>query len=114
MGYLKLVANPADMLSLNRVVNSPKRGIGAVTVNKFLSFANANHYNVLEAMDNIGASTISTRPASKLSDFGSKLRDAIKFSKDHTVTGLTEKKFLRILIIPVRLKPHTRLKPIHV
>ncbi len=91
MGYLKLVANPADMLSLNRVVNSPKRGIGAVTVNKFLSFANANHYNVLEAMDNIGASTISTRPASKLSDFGSKLRDAIKFSKDHTVTGLTEK-----------------------
>lgn len=91
MAYLKLVANPADTMSLNRIINTPKRGIGAATVDKLLAFADENHFNALEAMDNVGMSTISNRAASKLSDFGAKLHDAINFAKNHSVTGLTEK-----------------------
>ncbi|GAA3627766.1 DNA helicase PcrA [Lactobacillus hamsteri] len=91
MAYLKLVANPADTMSLNRIINTPKRGIGVATVDKLFAFADENHFNTLEAMDNVGMSTISNRAASKLSDFGTKLHDAINFAKDHSVTGLTEK-----------------------
>lgn len=91
MSYLKLVSNPADTMSLNRIINTPKRGIGAATVDKLLAFANENDLNALEAMDQVGMSTISNRAAQKLSDFAAKLHDAINFAKDHSVTGLTEK-----------------------
>lgn len=91
MSYLKLVSNPADTMSLNRIINTPKRGIGAATVEKLMAFANDNNLNALEAMDQVAMSTISSRAAKKLSDFAAKLHDAINFAKEHSVTGLTEK-----------------------
>lgn len=91
MAYLKLVANPSDTMSLNRIINTPKRGIGAATVDKLLAFADENNFDALKAMDNVAMSSISTRAAAKLSDFATKLHDAINFAKDHSVTGLTEK-----------------------
>ncbi|TSO26733.1 DNA helicase PcrA [Lactobacillus sp. LL6] len=91
LAYLKLVANPADTMSLNRIINTPKRGIGVASVDRLLSFANSNGFNALEAMDRVGMSDVSTRAAMKMNDFASKLHDAIAFSKNHTVTGLTEK-----------------------
>jgi len=39
LAYLRLVANPADELSLLRVINVPPRGIGATTVKKALAIA---------------------------------------------------------------------------
>lgn len=91
MAYLKLVANPADTMSFNRIVNTPKRGIGAATVDKLLAFADEHHYSIIEAMDNVELSTIATRTAHKLKDFALKLYDAIAYAQEHTVTGLTEK-----------------------
>lgn len=91
MAYLKLVANPADTMSFNRIVNTPKRGIGAATVDKLLAFADEHQYSIVEAMDNVELSTIATRTAHKLKDFALKLHDAIAYAKEHTVTGLTEK-----------------------
>ena len=91
LAYLKLVANPADTMSLNRIINTPKRGIGVASVDRLIAFANSNGFNALEAMDRVGMSDVSTRAAIKMSDFASKLHDAIAFSKTHSVTGLTEK-----------------------
>lgn len=91
MSYLKLIANPADTMSLNRIINTPKRGIGAATVDKLLAFADEKQINALEAMDNVDESTISTRAATKLKDFAAKLHDAIAYAQNNSVTGLTEK-----------------------
>lgn len=91
MSYLKLIANPADTMSLNRIINTPKRGIGAATVDKLLAFADEKQINALEAMDNVDQSTISTRAAAKLKDFAVKLHDAIAYAQNNSVTGLTEK-----------------------
>lgn len=91
MSYLKLIANPADTMSLNRIINTPKRGIGAATVDKLLAFADEKQINALEAMDNVDQSTISTRAAAKLKEFAVKLHDAIAYAQNNSVTGLTEK-----------------------
>jgi DNA helicase-2/ATP-dependent DNA helicase PcrA len=93
LAYLRLVANPADTMSLNRIVNTPKRGIGAASIAKLLAFADLNHYNALNAMLNVKASSISSRSANNLLDFGQKLRAAIAYAQDqeHSVTGLTQK-----------------------
>ena len=91
MAYLKLVANPSDSMSFNRIINTPKRGIGPVSVRRFMDFARDNNLSILKAFDHISMSGVTARAAARLSDFGAKLRDAINFAKDHTVTGLTEK-----------------------
>lgn len=91
MAYLKLVANPNDSMSFNRIINTPKRGIGGVSVEKFTNFAQDNDLSLLEAFDHLNMTGLTARAAAKLSDFGAKLRDAIAYAKDHSVTGLTEK-----------------------
>jgi DNA helicase-2/ATP-dependent DNA helicase PcrA len=40
VAYLSLLANPADAMSLARVINSPRRGIGQTTQARLLSYAN--------------------------------------------------------------------------
>ena len=40
VAYLSLLANPADAISLGRVINSPRRGIGQTTQARLLSYAN--------------------------------------------------------------------------
>ena len=91
MAYLKLVANPSDSMSFNRIINTPKRGIGPVSVRRFMDFARDNNLSILGAFDHLNMSGVTARAAAKLIDFGAKLRDAINFAKDHSVTGLTEK-----------------------
>lgn len=39
IAYLRVIANPADDISLKRIINTPKRGIGAVTLEKLEALA---------------------------------------------------------------------------
>ncbi len=59
VAYLKAVANPADEVSLKRILNVPKRGIGDTSVSKLDAFA-AMHgytfYQALERADDAGVS----------------------------------------------------------
>lgn len=42
MAYLRLINNPVDDISLQRIINVPKRSIGETTVSKIQEFANDN------------------------------------------------------------------------
>lgn len=91
LAYLKLIANPADSMSLNRIINTPKRGIGPTTMAKFMGFAQEHNFTMLEAFQNLDLAPITGRARTTLKEFGANFEDALKFSKDHSVTGLTEK-----------------------
>ena len=43
IAYLRIIQNPNDIVSLERVVNEPPRGIGKVTLKKWLDFAKNQH-----------------------------------------------------------------------
>ena len=49
MAYLKLVVNPADDVACARVINTPRRGIGATSVEKIRAFAAQNRLSFFEA-----------------------------------------------------------------
>jgi DNA helicase-2/ATP-dependent DNA helicase PcrA len=50
MAYLVSVANPADVLALRRILNTPKRGIGPATETALANFAEAHGVTFREAM----------------------------------------------------------------
>ncbi|HBR79752.1 MAG TPA: ATP-dependent DNA helicase PcrA [Candidatus Moranbacteria bacterium] len=49
IAYLRLIQNPADSISLERILNEPKRGLGKATLKKWLSFAQEKNVNPIEA-----------------------------------------------------------------
>jgi DNA helicase II / ATP-dependent DNA helicase PcrA len=48
--YLRVLANPKDEISLLRIINTPKRGLGQQTVGKLLNYGHAEGLTLLEAL----------------------------------------------------------------
>lgn len=69
LAYLKTVANGSDDLAVRRIINVPKRGIGASTIEKVQDFANENNISFYEALENADVIPALGRSASKLSPF---------------------------------------------
>jgi DNA helicase-2/ATP-dependent DNA helicase PcrA len=72
LGYLRVLANPADEISLERVVNKPTRGIGESTYERVVARARAESITVWQAMEAIaraGDSELSPAPRKKLAGF---------------------------------------------
>jgi ATP-dependent DNA helicase UvrD/PcrA len=53
LAYLNLIANPADLVSFTRVVNSPRRGIGNTTQGRLASHANTTGLPIWEAIERV-------------------------------------------------------------
>jgi DNA helicase-2/ATP-dependent DNA helicase PcrA len=56
LAYLKVINNPLDSVSLERIINVPKRGIGDASVDKVREYASKNDismYSALLELDNI-------------------------------------------------------------
>jgi ATP-dependent DNA helicase Rep len=68
--YLRLLANPTDDAAFLRVVNVPKREIGATTLEKLGTLAQSRHLSMLEtARSDSVLKQLSPRPASALAGF---------------------------------------------
>ena len=64
LAYLQSVANPSDEVSVKRVLNTPKRGVGDQTVGRLDAFARSRGITFVEALrrwDEAGASARSAR-----------------------------------------------------
>lgn len=54
LAYLRLLVNPADALSLARIINVPRRGIGEVSLGRVAAFATAENIPVRHALAEAG------------------------------------------------------------
>lgn len=54
VGYLRAVNNEMDALAFNRIVNVPKRGIGATTVGRIQDYATDCNIPFSKALENVG------------------------------------------------------------
>ncbi|MGG7213548.1 DNA helicase PcrA [Clostridium nigeriense] len=53
LSYLKVLVNPTDSISLKRIINVPKRGIGDATVNKVADFADDYEIPLWDALSTV-------------------------------------------------------------
>ena len=51
VAYLNIIYNPSDSVSLERVINTPKRGIGSKTIESIREKARDNNISMFEAID---------------------------------------------------------------
>ena len=51
MAYLKMIVNPADEMSVKRVINTPRRGIGSTSIQKLEMLALQNHCSFFQACE---------------------------------------------------------------
>ncbi len=85
MGYLHLLNNPRDNVAFERVVNTPPRKIGKVTLNRLRAYAQANGGCMLDAAREIDQiDTISKAPSGKIAGFVAMI-DRINESMDDSV-----------------------------
>ena len=79
MAYMRLVVNPKDDLSLRRIINEPKRGIGDKTLEKLAAFAAVRNESILEALSDV--EVLSTLP-SKAYQLVKEMVDAINLCRE--------------------------------
>src|SRR5262249_21575906 len=76
LAYLKVIANPLDNISLERIVNTPPRGIGKTTVQRVLAHAQQTGQTTLETIRQADLIPDVSRAARHLAEF-SKLMESI-------------------------------------
>lgn len=79
LAYLKLIANPSDDVSLERVINEPKRKIGDKTIENLREKARSLNISMFEAID-----------SGKELEFKNLILNLIEISKDTSITGLID------------------------
>ena len=52
LAYLRVIFNPNDTVSLMRIINVPKRGLGDATIGKLNEYANANQLSLFDVVSN--------------------------------------------------------------
>lgn len=69
MCYLKTVNNSADDISVQRIINVPKRGIGATTISRIMTYAAGQEISFYDALTQIDYIPDCARAASKINSF---------------------------------------------
>ncbi|MFC4182933.1 DNA helicase PcrA [Saccharococcus thermophilus] len=90
LAYLRVIANPNDDISLLRIINVPKRGIGASSLDKIVSYASENGLSVFEALGELEHIGLSARIAASLLEFRRQLEQWAQLQEYVSVTELVE------------------------
>ena len=70
LAYLKVLVNPADEVALQRIINTPARGIGKVTTDKISDYASRNGITMFEAVRGVNeVPGLGAAVKEKLADF---------------------------------------------
>ena len=91
LAYLRVLYNPFDDLSLLRIINVPKRSIGATTVAKLQDYARANGTSLFMTLTQLHlVDTIKGKTKEKLEEFGILIFALVAEMEDKTVLDILE------------------------
>ncbi|MCF7796143.1 MAG: UvrD-helicase domain-containing protein [Lentisphaeria bacterium] len=69
LAYLRIIQNPADDVSVARVLNTPPRGIGKTSELRLASFALDEDISLFEALKRVDETAVGTGPGNRVKDF---------------------------------------------
>ncbi|MBY7142678.1 DNA helicase PcrA [Virgibacillus sp. NKC19-3] len=90
VAYLRLITNPNDDISFERVVNVPKRGIGKTSVEKLREYAAVHDISFYEAVKEVDFTGISKKAANALAGFGNLIQTLSQQQEFLTATDMVE------------------------
>jgi len=90
IAYLRLIANPDDDLSFERVVNVPKRGIGKTSMDKLRAYAQGNDLSFNQAVEEVDFTGVSKKAANALAAFGQLIKSLSQQQEFLTATDMVE------------------------
>lgn len=91
LAYLRVLYNPFDDLSLLRIINVPKRSIGATTVSKLQDYARENGTSLFMTLTQLHlVDTIKGKTKEKLEEFGILIFTLVAEMDDKSVLGILE------------------------
>ncbi len=91
LAYLRLVSNPSDDISLTRIINVPKRGIGDTTMDKLSAAAGERGVSIFDMLDRAAEFGVTGRTAVALFEFREMIWNLTRMVEYLSVTELTEK-----------------------
>lgn len=97
LAYLRLIFQPDDRVSFERIVNTPTRGIGAKSVQNFTTWQQSTGLTIIAALERAEECSDLTPKARKtLSELGDILSSLQTVSEDAAVAGLIDSLLRRI------------------
>jgi len=90
VAYLRLITNPDDDLSFERVVNEPKRGIGKTSVDRLRAYATEHDISFYQAVKEVDFIGVTKRAAIALAEFGTLIRTLTQQQEFLTATDMVE------------------------
>ncbi|HEY8344467.1 MAG TPA: DNA helicase PcrA [Bacillota bacterium] len=91
LAYLRLIYNLQDRVSLRRIINTPKRGIGQATVERLIGFLDDTGLPLLEGLSQIGqAGILPSRAVNLLNKFYYFLLEMVQLRETSGVSHLTK------------------------
>ncbi len=90
LAYLKTVDNGSDDIAVQRIINIPKRGIGATTIAKVSDFARERGLNFYEALVHAEEVPSIGKAASKIKGFTDLIEKLRKIATEESVSALVE------------------------
>lgn len=90
LAYLRLIANPDDDISLRRVINVPKRGIGATSMDKVADYADQYDVSIYKALESVEMAGISGKATKAAREFHTMITNYTNQQEYLSVTELVE------------------------
>ncbi len=90
IAYLRLLYNPEDSLSLMRIINVPKRGLGATSIEHLMDYAEEEGISLFEALSSTEEIPVSKRAKAALENFSVTIFDLLGHAEEWDVLHLME------------------------
>lgn len=90
IAYLRLITNPDDDISFQRVVNEPKRGIGKTSIERLQAYAAMHDISLFETVKEVDFTGVSKKAANALAGFQDLIRSLSQQQEFLTATDMVE------------------------
>jgi DNA helicase-2/ATP-dependent DNA helicase PcrA len=95
LAYLRVLDNPADGVSLLRIINVPRRGIGNSTLEKLQALANERRITIYETLKLTNEAGLGSAPQKKVREFAALLENLLQMGEYLPVDELAEQVMIR-------------------